>query len=218
MNVLAMAGIDKETARLLGPWSMLESITRSDNDTLVSQEIDLDSKHGNIRVKYRTGSVAIVSREDGRAMTVEDVYRLAEPRRVRLAKIAAAQLAAKDAYAAYDELTAKWRKGLDAHLATILESKPELRKVKRGRKVGKIESRAMALDLGFSPHVHGMYWEDPADAKLAEAERDEALKEWDSRVDQATAEFKRTNPRPPRPSIEPWHVYSTEAADKIMPQ
>jgi hypothetical protein len=218
MNVLALAGIDEATAHLLGPWGKFESITRSDNDKLVSHEMDLDSRHGNIRVKYRNGTTIIVSRENGRTITAKDVELLAEPRKERLAKVVAAQSAAKDAYEAYEKLMIQWRKGLDAHLAPINASKPERRLVKRGRKVGKIESKAMEIDLGFSAYTNGMYWEDPADAKLAEAERDEALKEWSTHLDKSCAEYRRTNPPPVHPSMDPWHFYSVERAAQIMPE
>jgi hypothetical protein len=217
MNILEAVGIDHDTFELLGPWSKLEGITRA-GDEIIARDIDLDSRHGKVRILYRTGTAKIVSRQDGRILTSDAVRSIAEPRRARLAQIAKAQAEAKIAYDAHDILMSEWYAPARMAVAHIADIKPQRRSVKRGRKITKAEGRAMALDCGFDPAVQGMYHEDPADAALADAEHKVAWDEWQRLHDAALAEFKSAHPQPPKPAMKPWHIYTVGAADQEMPK
>lgn len=141
MNILEAVGIDHETFDLLGPWSKLEVVTRA-GDEVVIHDIDLDSEQ--VRIKYRTGKVMIVSRRDGRTLTVDGLKTIAGQRRERLDQIAAAQAQARAAYHQHSAAMRDWYAAANAFARQTAAEAPKRRAVKRGRKITKAEGLRLA--------------------------------------------------------------------------
>lgn len=100
---------------------------------------------------------------------------------------------------AYDDAMSKWYAGLQSIIDAV--PRPQMRMVKRGRKIRRSEGRATALDTGFDPSLHGMYHPDPADKAMAELEYKEAYAEYERAIDVARREYAMAHPQPTAPTV-----------------
>lgn len=130
--------------------------------------------------------------------------------RAEVARLQAAREQYNHAWAAYKTAFAAYEAAKSAALAErFTERKPQMRPVKPGRRITRAEGRAMALDVGFDPSLHGMRHPDPADLAAAEAEHKADLAAYQARRAAAVAEVEAGLARPAAPSV-PSSVCCTE--------
>lgn len=102
---------------------------------------------------------------------------------------------------AFKRSTKEWFAAMNAEIAAHLSAKPERRKIKQVRRITRAEGRAMALDVGFDPSLHGYYHSDPVDEMNANTELESALRVWRKEKSAMEEAYAQANPHPVVPDV-----------------